>query len=159
MDQHIAALKRLEEVGRAAVAAYQARWCHRGVALILELGAIEVGEEVDCAQVQDAIDHVDVVRGELELTNQELLDLRGSVRVDLQTDRSRPPPVAEELGLDGDEQVVSLLLANLQVVVASNAKRGMADDFHAWEQRLKVAGDHLLQGHEAPSVWQRDKPG
>src|SRR5215471_2300600 len=158
MNQQIAGLQRLEDVGRAPVTAYQPGWCHRRVALILELGAIEICEEVDRAQIQDTTDHVNVVRCEFELTNQELLNLLGSVRVDLQTDRPGPPPVAEELGLDGDEQVVSLLLPNLQVVVPSHPKRGVADDLHAREQGLKVGGDHLFQGYEALSAWQPDKP-
>ena len=55
---------------------------------------------------------------------------------------------AAQLGLDGLEQVLALLLVNLEVPVAGDAEGVGAAQARAGEELLHVAGDDVLEQHE-----------
>jgi len=65
--------------------------------------------------------------------------------------------VAAQLGLDGGQQVVSLVLLELEVGVAGDPEGMVGDHLHAGEERVQAGGDHLLHRDEASSIGHRDE--
>ena len=84
---------------------------------------------------------------------QQLEHLGRHAVVDLEPNGTTEPAAAQ-LHLDGGEEIVCLLLFEREVGVAGDAERHEVDDVHAGEQRREVRGDHLLERHEALTIWQ-----
>src|ERR671930_1496874 len=61
-------------------------------------------------------------------------------------DRAKPPP--SDAGFHRFEQVICLQFLDEDVRVTDDPKGMGGEDFHAWEQRLQVGGDDLLEPDE-----------
>ena len=63
-----------------------------------------------------------------------------------------PEAAAAQLHLDGDQEVVRLVLFEGEVGVAGDPEGVVVADGHAGEQRVQMGGDDLLERHEALAV-------
>ena len=110
------------------------------------------------AEVERTGVDVHVVVAQVELALEQLADLVGHARVDLQAHRpaEAPPP---QLELDGGQQVVGLFLLEGEVGVAGDPEGVVLLDLHAREQLDQVRRDDLLERDEALAVGQHDEAG
>ena len=90
---------------------------------------------------------VEVVLLDLQLGEEELADALRRVWVNLQAHHRAELPSAD-LAVDGDQEVVRLLLHDLHVHVPGDPEREDAEDLHAREERIEVGGDERLQREE-----------
>ena len=110
------------------------------------------------AEVEGAVDLVDVVLLEVELVDEQLADLGRHGPVDLEADGLAEPAPAQ-VEVDGGQQVVGLALLQVEVGVAGDPEGAVRLDLHAREQLAQVGGDDLLEGDEALAVGQGDEAG
>src|SRR5258708_39827115 len=109
----------------------------------LQLGARdERGYEL--LQREGAPEMVDVVLAEVQRLGEKSRDVVAGAGVDLQADRAAAiaPP---HLPLDGDEQVLRLLLVDVEVPVAGDPEGPAALDGRLAEQLRDVEVDHVLE--------------
>ena len=152
VQQHVAAADGGEDVARlgrldlveVAVGARQ----ERGE---LQLRPVEVGHDRQPAQVERLGQAVDLVRDDAELAQQQVGVVLGDVVGELEADR-RAEPAAQQLLLQGLEQVLRVVLLDLEVLVAGDAERRVPDDVHAGEQQAQVRGDDVLERDERRAV-------
>ncbi len=152
LDQDIAGPDDGEDVACLGGGALQARLRRRDPGRRLEVGASEVVEGVDCAQVEQAGHAVDVLPVQLQLPDHEIQVPEGKVGIDLETGRAPLAPAPAELGLNRREEVLGLALDEVQVGVAGDPEGMVVDDLHAREEALHVERDQLLEGQEAALV-------
>ena len=67
---------------------------------------------------------------------------------DLEPDR-RAEAAAQQLLLEGLDEVLGLVLLDLDVLVAGDAELVVLDDLHAREQLVEVVGDQVFERDEA----------
>ena len=114
---------------------------------VLELRQIELQDGDQIGGAERTVDLVDVLGLELQLGAQQLPHRLGATPFDLEADRRAEAPAAHVLG-DAVEQVAGLVLADLDVGVARDAKRRRAEDLHAGEEAVQVRFDELLEENE-----------
>ena len=129
---------------RSPSAACEAGLGDRHPRVVLEVGAVEVLEGPEPAEVERADVLVDGLLVEVELAQQEAADLVGDVGVDLEP-HGATEAAAAQLDLDRGQQVVGLLLLEGEVGVAGDPEGEVLLDDHAGEQLVEVGGDHLLE--------------
>ena len=112
---------------------------------MVEVGPVELSETLQAAHVEQAVELVDVGRLELELASEQLEDLAGHPRVDLEPDDPRVTAAAAQLGLDRREQVFGVAVDVVEVAVTRHPERVMADDLHPREERLQVQRDQVFE--------------
>ena len=117
----------------------------------MQVGAVQRVDAPQPAQVQGAADTEDAVGAHLELCGQEIGQVLAHVRLYLEPE-SLAEAAAAELHLDGDQEVVRLVLLEGEVGVPGDPEGVVMADGHAGEQRVQVGGDDLLEGHEALAV-------
>ena len=125
---------------------------------VLQVGPVDLVELPQAVEVEEAVDLVDVLGGQVELPHQQVADLVGHAGMDLEAD-GVPEAAPAELHLDGGQQVVGLLVGHAEVGVAGDPERAVQLDLHAGKQPVEVGGDHLLEGHEARAVGGPHEPG
>ena len=76
---------------------------------IVQLGPVDLGEVEQAAQVERPGEAVDLLRGDVELADQQVEGQVVHVVADLEADR-RPEPAAQQLGLEGLDEVLGLVL-------------------------------------------------
>ena len=147
VDEQVAGADGGEDVGLLVlVVRQQPRRDDRVPGLALELGDVEVGDRLQRAQVEHAGDLVDVLGLEAQAALQERARLGRHRALDLEPhDLAEAAPA--ELLLDGQQQVVRLVLLDGEVGVAGHPEEVVLDDLHAREERVQVGGDDLLQQH------------
>ncbi len=119
--------------------------------LIAELGPVEVGDLVEAAQVERALQAYDLVDLDAELGDEQvehagvdrLLDLEAYGRAEL---------APQQLLLERLEQVLGVVLLDLEVLVAGDPERVVGDELHAGEQQVEVSRDDLFERHEPAGV-------
>ena len=159
VHEHVAArAMHGEDVDPLVVGGLQAGLGDRHPRLVLEVGAVEVVQRPEPAEVERAGVHVDGLLVEVELAHEQVADLVGDVGVDLEA-HGPAEPAAAQLDLDRGEQVVGLLLLEGEVGVAGDPEREVLLDDHPREQLVEVGGDHLLEGHEPLAVGHDHEPG
>ncbi len=106
-------------------------------------GHVEVGDGLQGAQVEHARDLEDVLGPEGQTASQDGAGLGRHGALDLEPHRlaEASPP---ELLLDGQQQIVRLVLLDGQVGVARDPEEVVLDDLHAREEGVEVGGDDLL---------------
>ena len=157
VHEHVGAAQEPEEVGRGIGALEHDRGL-RHPRLVLELGPVERVERPEPAEVEGAVDHVDVGVGQLELAAQQLEHLAGHLGVDLEPHDPAELAAPPQHRLDRLEEVLGFVL-ELEVGVARDPERVVREHLHAREQRVELRRDHLLEQHEALAVGERDEAG
>ncbi len=146
VDEDVAFPDHGEEVVRVA----ERRGGLRREGLVAQLAPLVVGDGGDeVGDVERPLHPVDVaLRVDVQGLG-EALDARVHplARVDLDAHRVAAVAAAQ-LGLDGLEQVLPLLLVDLEVPVARHAEGVGAAQPRGREELLHVAGDHVLDEHE-----------
>ena len=110
------------------------------------------------AQVERARQPEDLLVGDVQLADQQLEHLVVDVVLDLEAHRRASDLAAQQLLLEGEQQVLRVVLLDLDVLVPRHPERAVADDLHAGEQPVEVPGDDVLQRHE-PALAEGDEPG
>jgi len=159
VQEHLPVLQRSEQVGRLR----GLHLCELGVGLgqegrVLQRLPVEVGDREQPAQVERARHPEDLLLGDVEFADEQREHLLVDVVLDLQPHRGPADLAAQELLLEGEEQVLRVVLLHLDVLVPRHPERAVAGDLHAGEQLVEVAGDDVLQRHE-PAFAERDEPG
>src|SRR5467141_3407084 len=108
MCQHVAGSQDREQIGHLSAYAAQARLRGRSPRLFFEVGAVELPQRAQAAEVEQAFRLIHVSGLELELAREQLEHLRRHSGVDLEADHPRMAPSAAQLGLDGGEKVLSI---------------------------------------------------
>ena len=86
---------------------------------------------------------------DVQLADQQLEHLGIDVVLDLQP-YGRPADLApQHLLLQGEQQVLGVVLLDLDVLVAGNPEGVVLNDMHAAEELIEVAGDDVLERDEA----------
>ena len=111
---------------------------------VVQLGPIDLGEVEQAAQIERTGQAVDLLRGDVELADQQVEREVVHVVADLETDR-RAEPAPQELGLEGLDEVLGLVLLDHDVLVAREAERVVVEDLHAGEEVFEVVRDELLE--------------
>ena len=104
---------------------------------VLQVLAVEVGDAVEAAQVERAGQPEDLVLGDVELRDQQVEHASDDRLLDLQPHR-RPEPAAQQLLLQGGEQVLGVVLLDLEVLVAGDPEGVRLQHLHAGEEPLEV---------------------
>ena len=117
----------------------------------MQLGPIDLGEVEQSAQIERTGQAVDLLRGDVELADQQVERQVVHVIADLETDR-RAEPAPQQLGLEGLDEVLGLVLLDHDVLVAGEAERVVVEDLHAGEQVFEVVRDELLERQVAHGV-------
>ena len=91
---------------------------------------------------------------EVELGHEQLEHAVRRAGLDLQA-HGAAEAAAPQLHLEGDEEVVGLLLLDGEVGVAGHPEHPVVDHRHAREQRVEVGRDQVFQEDEALAVGQR----
>ena len=120
----------------------------RAERVVLEVGALEVGDEVEPAQVQRLGQAVDVLLVHAELADEHVEDVPVDLVLDLEP-HGRAEPAARQLLLQRRQEVLGVVLLHLEVLVAGDPEGEAIADLHAGEQHVEVGGDDLLERHEA----------
>ncbi len=123
--------------------------------VVLEVLARQVGDRVESDEVQQPVDPEDLVLGDAELLDEQLEHLRGDRLLDLETHRGAEAP-AQQLLLEGLEEVLCVVLLDLEVLVAGDPEGVDLEHLHAGEEALEVLADDVLERHE-PLVAERDE--
>ena len=100
--------------------------------------AVDAGDLPQVAEVEHALDVVDLDLVDVEPFDQPGAQRRVHAGADLEPDDLAEAP-APKLVLDRLEQVVGLV-GDLEVRVAGDPEQVVAEDLHAGEQRVEVAG-------------------
>ena len=149
VQQDVVAPGRLEDVdGRRRLDVGQLAVGDRDEGGVLEVVAGQVGDGVQAAQVERAGDADHLLLRYPELRDQQLQHLRGHRLLDLEAD-GRAEPAAEQLLLQGHQQVLGVVLLDLEVLVAGHPESVELQHLHAREEPLEVLADDVLQRHEA----------
>ena len=99
--------------------------------------------------VERALDEIQIIPGEIEGFEEQLADGFRAVVGDLQPDGVAPAALVELL-LDGLEQVRRVLLVHIQLAVAGEAERPVAQDFRARKQVGEKVPDQLAEKDIVP---------
>ena len=124
----------------------------------MQVGAVQCVDAPQPAQVEWRTDTEDPVGAHLELRRQQVGQVLAHVRLDLEPERLAEAAPAE-LHLDGDQQVVRLVLLEGKVGVPGDPEGMVMADGHAREQRVQMGGDDLLEWDEALAVGHDDETG
>ena len=120
VHEDVAGTDRGEHVGRLVVVGrQQAGRRDRGPERRLEVGPVQVGDLPQSGQVEHAADFVAVAVFEVQAAQQQAARCGRHGSLDLETDRLAEAPAAELL-LDGQQQVVGLVLLEGEVGVAGD---------------------------------------
>ena len=84
-----------------------------------QVGALEVGDDVEAAQVERRRQPVDLRAGDAELAHQQVEHVVVHVLLDLEAHR-RAEPAPGQLLLQGGEEVLGVVLLDLEVLVAGD---------------------------------------
>ena len=158
VQQHVALLEGREHVSRGRrLHLGQVGVGRRQERRVLQLGPVALGEREQTAQVERPrhVEHLAV--GDAELLEQEVEHLGVDVVLDLQADRGPVDAPPQQLLLQGEQQVLGVVLLDLDVLVAGHPEDVVAHDLHAAEQLVEVAGDHVLEWDEA-ALGEREEP-
>ena len=138
---------------------------------VLELGPVELPEDHEVGQTHGPLDVVNVIRVELELFPEQLPHVLRASCLDLEADGRAEAPPADVLGYRL-KQVPGLVLADLEVCIARDAKRRDADDGHSGEELVEMGLDEILEqeklergrsrlrrglGRQGHEPWQRSR--
>ncbi len=115
---------------------------------VLQVLARQVGDAVQAGEVEWPRQLEDLVGGDAELGDEQVEHLGVDRLLDLEPDR-RPELAAQQLLLEGLEEVLGVVLLHLEVLVAGDPERVGGDDLHAREEPLQVLADDVLERHEA----------
>ena len=118
---------------------------------VVQLGPIDLGEVEQAAQIERTGQAVDLLRGDVELADQQVEREVVHVVADLEPDR-RAEPAPQQLGLEGLDEVLGLVLLDHDVLVAREAERVVVEDLHAGEEVFEVVRDELLERQVAHGV-------
>ncbi len=110
-----------------------------------------LAEVEQAAQIERAGQAVDLLRGDVELADQQVERDVVHVVGDLEPDR-RPEPAAQQLGLERLDEVLGLVLLDHDVLVAREAERVVVEHLHAGEEVVEVVRDELLEREVAHRV-------
>ena len=148
VDEEVAGPDRAEHVGRLVVVERHEPARHdRRPARRLQVLPIEVRELGDAGEVEHPADLVAVVLREADAA-QEDVPGRGRHRaLDLEADGLAEAAPAKLL-LDGEQEVVRLVLLDRQVGVAGDPEEVRLEDLHAAEQEVQVGLDDLVEQDE-----------
>ncbi|MET3801824.1 hypothetical protein ABID70_001779 [Clavibacter michiganensis] len=109
--------------------------------------AVELPEVEQAAEVERGRQREHLLLGDVELAHEEVERDRVHVVRDLEAD-GRAEPAAQQLLLEGLDEVLGLVLLDLHVLVARDAEDVVLDDLHAGEQRLELVRDEVLERDE-----------
>ena len=120
----------------------------RNVLGVVQVGAVDLGEVEQAAEVERRGQAVDLLLGDVELAHEQ--PERDVVHVvgDLEPD-GRAEPAAQQLLLERLDEVLGLVLVDLDVFVAGDAEDVVVEDLHAGEQVAEVVGDQVFERDEA----------
>src|SRR2546427_10193011 len=108
MGEDVARSQDCEEIGHLGADAAQTRLRGRSPRLFFEVGAVELPQRAQAAEVEQAFRLIDVSGLELELAREQLEHLRRHSGVDLEADHPRMAPSAAQLGLVGGGKGLSI---------------------------------------------------
>ncbi len=152
VHEHVGAADRREDVGPPVLLArLEGERRRRHVRRVVQLGAVDLREIEQPAQVERAGKPVDLLRGDVELADQQVEREVVHVVADLEPDR-RPEPAAQQLGLERLDEVLGLVLLDHDVLVAREPERVVIEDLHAGEEVVEVVGDELFEREVAHGV-------
>ena len=154
VQQHVVAAYGVEHVdrrGRLDLGQLAVGGRHeRGVLQVL---AAEVGDPVQPGEVEGPGETEDLLGVDPELGDEQVEDPLVDGLLDLQA-HGRAEAAAQQLLLQGLEQVLGVVLLDLQVLVAGDPEGVGVEHLHAREQSLEVLADDVLQRDE-PLVAER----
>ena len=114
----------------------------------LERGRVDqIGDLHQANEVHGPVDAVQIIRGELELLQKKLLELRGHVVRDFEPHRI-PEMALRELPGERGAKVLELLLVQKQVAVARDPERIRTPHGHTLKERLHKCLEDRSQQHE-----------
>ena len=149
LDEHVLVAHRREQVDRLrALGRGEVRVRAREELGELEVGAVDVGDGEEAAQVERRRQAVDLAVADLKLAGEHVEDLGVDVLLDLEPDR-RTEAAPGQLLLERREEVLGVVLLDLEVLVAGDAEGEVLLDEHAGEELVEVGGDDVLERHEA----------
>ena len=143
---------------RLAVVGHQPRRHRPAPRVVLQVGPVQAHERPQPAEVEGTGEDVDVVVVEVQLSLQQVTDLVGDRRLQLQAD-GLAEAAAAQLDLDRGQQVVGLLVLQGQVRVAGDPEGVVLEHLHPREEAVEVGGDDLLERDEALAVGHHHEPG
>ena len=157
MDEDVPVLEGLEDIGLLDPDALQPPLGDGSPWLALEIGTVERVDRPEAAQVEEAVDAVDVRGFELELTDEQAQHFVGHSGIDFESDDLRLALLPAQLVLDGGQQVRRFLVDQVEVGVACHPEGVLADDLHTGKQLAHVERNHLLERNEPLPVRQSDE--
>ena len=110
---------------------------------------VDVGQGEQAGEIKWGRKPEDLLVLDVELTGEQGEHLVGDVVLHLEAYRGTSHLAAQQLLLEGEEQVFGVVLLDLEVLVACDAEGGVLQHMHAGEQLVQVTADDLLEGEES----------
>ncbi len=149
VKQDVLAGDRAEDVGHGIGLGRQqvhARGWH--VLAVLEPGPVDLGQLEQPAEIEWSRQSVYILFRDVEFAHEQVEGELVHVVRDLEADRRSEPP-AQQLALEGLDEVLRLVLLDLDVLVAGDAELVVVENFHAREEVPQVIGDEVFERDEA----------
>ena len=145
-----------EEVRLLAIDHPNATRCHWAPWILMEIWSVECIECPEPTETDGRLHGVDGTFRKLKLGSEEFTNVDIGVGHHLKSDGAAESS-ATQLGLDGLEQIVSLILLEDQVGIAGDPEWLMTSHDHAWEQSIEMCCDDLLKCDEPLAIGHHDK--
>ena len=131
---------------------------HRRPGPELQLGAIQLADVEEAAQVEGPGDGVDIPGLDVELADEQVDEHRRHVRAHLHAHHQGGTAALLEDGSHRFHEVVGLVVTvELVVRVPGQSEDVVGDHLHAFEEVLEMGGDDLLDGDETLAVGEDDE--
>ena len=115
---------------------------------VLEVLAVDVRQIEQAGEVERGGQPEDLPLRDVQLAGEQLQQLVRDGLLDLQTHRRASDLAAQQLLLQGEQEVLGVVLLDLHVLVAGDAEDARAGHLHAAEQLGQVLDDDLLERDE-----------
>ena len=118
---------------------------------VVKLGSVDLRQVEQAPQIQRSREAVDLLRRDVELADQQVEGEVVHVVADLEADR-RAEAATQQLGLEGLDEILGLVLLDDDVLVAGETERVVVEDLHPREEVVEVVRDELLEREVAHGV-------
>ena len=110
----------------------------------VQVRALQIGDDVEGAQVQRCRQAIDLGRVDAQLAHDEVEHVVVDLVVDLEPHR-RPEPPPRQFLLQCGQEVLGVVLLDLDVLIAGDAEGEVLAHLHPGEELLQMGRDHVLQ--------------
>ena len=160
VHEHVALAQHREEVDRrSSSSAIEPVLGDRQTTRVLEVGPVEAVHRPEPAEVEGAVEQVDVVVVDVELALEQLAHLVGDMSASISRRTARPKRRRRSSTSTAASRSSASSSSSVRSALRVTRKASWPSISMPGEERVEVGGDHLLERHEALAVGHHDEAG